>query len=240
MKDPAERLMVALDLPTADEALRMVDSLGNIVRWFKVGSQLFTACGPDIVIKIKGMGFKVFLDLKFHDIPTTVSLAGVSAAKLGVDMFNVHSMGGTRMMSKTVSGVSDFCADKGLKRPIIIAVTALTSMTGPDLNEIGIGGQAADAVKNLAGLAKNSGLDGVVASPEEVAMIKDACGEGFVVVTPGVRPVWAERDDQARAQTPFGAIRNGSDYLVVGRPILKAQHPADAAQRTLDEIAAAL
>jgi len=233
--------MVALDVPTREAALRAVESLKGAVRWFKVGKQLFTSLGPGIVKDIKNAsGAKIFLDLKFHDIPATVALAGKAAAELGVEMFNVHALGGSRMMGATVREVKAHCEQKGLPVPMMIAVTILTSMSDSDLKEIGIEATAAKMVERLAALAKQSGMDGVVASPEEARMIKTSLGAGFKVITPGVRPAWAGADDQTRIKTPFEAIKDGSDYLVVGRPILKAQEPAEGALRVIEEISEAM
>ena len=238
--DPRERLIIALDVSSMDDAMRSVDLLGGSARWFKVGSQLFTACGREVVARIKSAGFKVFLDLKFHDIPATVSLAGISAADMGVDLFNVHASGGSKMMKATMDDVSAHCAKAGKPRPSIIAVTVLTSMTSADLNEIGVPDAPEAEVIRLARLAKASGLDGVVASPLETRLIREKVGGGFLIITPGVRPTWSGKDDQSRIKTPAEAIKDGADHIVVGRPILKATNPADAAKRVLDEIATAI
>ncbi|MBI5814719.1 MAG: orotidine-5'-phosphate decarboxylase [Nitrospinae bacterium] len=235
--DPAERLMVALDVATHAEAMAAVEPLKGAVQWFKVGSQLFTACGPRIIEDIKNAsGAKIFLDLKFHDIPATVALSGKAAAGLGVDMFNMHALGGPEMMSTAVKEVTAFCASAGKTLPIIIAVTILTSMTEPELKAAGVGSTPAMMVLHLARNAKISGLDGVVASPQEARMIKEITGDDFLVVTPGVRPAWAAADDQARIMTPSAAIEEGADYIVVGRPILKAGNPKEAALRIIEEI----
>jgi orotidine-5'-phosphate decarboxylase len=238
--DPRERLIIALDTSSMDEAMRSVDLLGESARWFKVGSQLFTSCGREVVARIKSAGFKVFLDLKYHDIPATVSLAGICAADMDADLFNVHALGGAKMMKTTVDDVSTHCAKVGKPRPSIIAVTVLTSMSAADLNEIGVPDSPEQEVLRLARLAKVSGLDGVVASPLETRLIRERVGGDFIIVTPGVRPSWAGKDDQSRVKTPAEAIKEGADYIVVGRPILKAVNPADAAKRVLDEIASAL
>lgn len=238
--DPQERLIIALDTSSMDEALRSVDLLGGSARWFKVGSQLFTSCGKEVVGRIKRAGFKVFLDLKFHDIPATVSLAGMCAADMDADLFNVHALGGWKMMKTTMDEVSAHCAKAGKPRPSIIAVTVLTSMTSADLNEIGVPGSPDEEVIRLARLAKASGLDGVVASPLETRLIREKVGDGFLIVTPGVRPLWAGKDDQSRVKTPAEAIKEGADHIVVGRPILKAANPSDAAKRVLDEIVSAM
>jgi orotidine-5'-phosphate decarboxylase len=238
--DPRERLIVALDASSMDDALRAVDMLGESARWFKVGCQLFTSCGSEVVGRIKRAGFKVFLDLKFHDIPATVSLTGRCAADMDVDIFNVHALGGWKMMKTTVEDLCVHCAKAGKPRPSVIAVTVLTSMTAVDLNEIGVPDSPAEEVLRLARLAKASGLDGVVASPLETRLIRERVGDDFLIITPGVRPSWAGKDDQIRIKTPAEAIKDGADHIVVGRPILKAANPADAAKRVLDEIASAM
>lgn len=231
-----EKLMVALDVAALDEVARAVDMLADSAGWFKVGSQLFTAEGPEVVEIIKATGAKVFLDLKYHDIPNTVSLAGRAAASLGVDLFNVHALGGVGMMSAVVKEVTDHCKEQERSRPRIIAVTVLTSMKEEDLRDIGVEATAQEMALRLAALARKSGLDGVVASAHEVRAIKEKVGEDFLVVTPGVRPAWAAANDQKRVMTPAEAIREGADYLVVGRPIMKAKDPAEAARRVLEEI----
>lgn len=238
--DPRERLIIALDTSSMDDAMRSVDILGGMAGWFKVGSQLFTSCGREAVERIKRAGFKVFLDLKFHDIPATVSLSGRAAADMGVDLFNVHALGGSKMMKTTLDDLSAHCAKTGKPRPAVIAVTVLTSMSAADLNEVGAPDAPDGQVIRLARLAKASGLDGVVASPLETRLIRETVGDGFIIVTPGVRPSWAGKDDQIRVKTPAEAIQEGADHIVVGRPILKAANPADAAKRVLDEIASAI
>ncbi|VAX24419.1 Orotidine 5'-phosphate decarboxylase [hydrothermal vent metagenome] len=240
MSDAKDRLIISLDVPSRDSAMRVVESLNGSVRWVKVGSQLFTAEGPKVVADLKKAGFNVFLDLKFHDIPNTVASAGRSAVDLGVDLFNVHAMGGSAMMKKTVEELSSYCEKTRKPKPKIIAVTVLTSMNADDLKEIGFNSQPDEMVLRLARLAKESGLNGVVSSPWEVSAIKSAMGEGFLVVTPGVRPSWAVKDDQVRIKTPAEAIKEGADMLVVGRPVLKADNPADSANRIIDEINSAL
>lgn len=259
MADPRNRLILALDAPDIKEARRLLDALKGRVDWFKIGSQLYTAEGPAIVRAVKKAGAKVFLDLKFHDIPATVARACRSAMTLGVDMLNVHALGGAAMMRAAAEEVA---RAPEAERPILIAVTVLTSMGMEDLAEIGINRPEAQIdklikhdiqqteeqatrpfieyqVKHLALLAKESGLAGVVASPNEVGVIKAACGAGFITVTPGIRPGWAAADDQKRVATPAEALHSGADYLVVGRPIIAAADPAAAAERTLEEMARA-
>lgn len=239
-KDASERLIIALDVNGYDEAAKTIDALSGVAKWFKVGSQLFTSAGPKIIEKIKSADIKVFLDLKFHDIPTTVSLAGQAAVDLGVDLFNVHAFGGEQMMKKLSKDIDDYCSKNSKPRPLIVAVTVLTSMDATSLSELGLEQEPRDMVSHLASIAKISGLDGVVASPEEASEIKSKIGSEFLVITPGIRPVWASKDDQRRVKTPLEAIKAGADYLVIGRPILKAQNPVEAIDKILEEVNFAL
>jgi orotidine-5'-phosphate decarboxylase len=233
------RVIVALDVETADEAREIVVQLGNRAAGFKIGLQLFTAAGPEFVREIAA-DHRVFLDLKFHDIPNTVAKAGIEAARLGVWMFNVHASGGAEMMRETVRRVREVCEAEDLPRPLIIAVTVLTSSDANTLRETGIERAAEDQVLHLARLASECGLDGVVSSPLEVSAIKSSVGKpGFLIVTPGVRPGFATNDDQKRVMTPRRAVSEGSDYLVIGRPILQADDRASALELICDEIEAA-
>lgn len=231
------KLIVALDVETADEARRLVDSLRGIAGMFKIGSQLFTAAGPDLVLEFIKAGEKIFLDLKFHDIPNTVAAAGVEATRLGVAMFNVHAVGGSTMMRRTAAAVAECAEREGLVPPAILGVTVLTSSNDTTLEEIGVREKPDEMVARLAQLAAHSGLDGVVASAREVSLVRDAVTKpGFIVVTPGVRPAGTDNDDQARVMSPREAIAAGADYLVVGRPIIAAPDPARAAQQIIDEM----
>jgi orotidine-5'-phosphate decarboxylase len=231
------KLIVALDVETAAKAREMVNALRGIVGMFKIGSQLFTAAGPDLVREIVSSGGRVFLDLKFHDIPNTVAAAGVEATRLGVSIFNVHAAGGREMMRRTVAAVTECVHDEGLIRPQIIAVTVLTSSNQTTLTELGFSSSPADLVRRFALLAKAAGMDGVVASPHEVGLIRAAVSKpGFIIVTPGVRPAGSAHGDQSRVTTPREALAAGADYLVVGRPILTAPNPARAAQQIVDEM----
>lgn len=231
------KLVVALDVETVNEARRLAASLRGIAGMFKIGSQLFTAAGPDFVKEIVKSGEKIFLDLKFHDIPNTVAAASVEAARLGVSMFNVHASGGAAMMRRTADAVTECAAAEGLPRPAILAVTVLTSSDDATLLEIGLQEKAPAMVGRLAQLAANSGMDGVVASAREVSIVRTAVSKpGFIIVTPGVRPSGANKDDQARVMSPREAIAAGADYLVVGRPIIAATDPARAAQTILEEM----
>lgn len=230
------KIIVALDVESREKARFWVDKISDHVGFFKVGKELFTAAGPDVVKMIKESGGGVFLDLKFHDIPNTVASASVQAVRLGVDMLNVHALGGYDMMAKTAHDVKEEAHTLGVEKPILIAVTILTSMDNKGLDEAGIMTPLADEVVKLATLAKRAGLDGVVASPQEIKIIKEACGDDFVVVTPGVRPSFASLDDQKRVMTPSEAVRAGADYLVIGRPITKAKDPLHAISLIEEEL----
>lgn len=233
----ANKLIVALDVDTVEQARTLAKILSGVAGMFKIGSQLFTAAGPDFVSELVNSGEKVFLDLKFHDIPNTVAAAGREATRLGVSIFNVHAAGGSEMMKRTAETVDETAAVEGLPRPAIIAVTVLTSSNEATLAEIGFASDADAAVKRLAQLAEVSGLDGVVASPKEVAIVRAAVNRpGFIIVTPGVRPAGSTTDDQKRVATPREAVAAGADYIVVGRPIIQAKDPARAAQDVIDEI----
>ena len=235
----ANKLIVALDVVTYHKALELVNALRGIVGMFKIGSQLFTAAGPHLVREIVKSGKRVFLDLKFHDIPNTVAAAGVEATRLGVSIFNVHAAGGSEMMRRTVEAVTKCVDDEGCARPSIIAVTVLTSADHKVLTEVGLDANPADQVRRLALLAEAAGMDGVVASPHEIRLIKAAAkNPAFIVVTPGVRPEGSAFGDQSRVMTPREAILAGADYLVVGRPILAAQDPARAAEQIIHEMGA--
>jgi orotidine-5'-phosphate decarboxylase len=225
------RILVALDVPSAADALSLADTLRGAVGGFKVGSQLFTAAGPDIVRKLVDRGDSVFLDLKVHDIPNTVAGAIRSSAQLGVWMVNVHASGGRPMM-EAARKAADERRPPGRHRPLVIAVTVLTSLDAETLASVGISASPLEQVVRLAELAKAAGLDGVVASPQETAAIRKACGPAFVIVTPGIRggSAAAARDDQQRTMSPAEAIAAGSSYLVVGRPITAAPDPREAAR----------
>lgn len=214
------RVIVALDYPSADAALALVERLDPARCRVKVGKELFTRAGPDLVRRLVDGGFDVFLDLKYHDIPNTVAGACAAAADLGVWMVNVHALGGRAMMEAARKAL-----EAGGRRPLLIAVTVLTSHSEADIAEIGLAGSPMENVQRLAALAQGSGLDGVVCSPREVGTLREAHGEGFRLVTPGIRPSGAALGDQKRVMTPRDAIRSGSDYLVIGRPITGADDP---------------
>lgn len=238
MVDAKSRLIVALDVPSKDECLRIVESIGEFVGMFKIGLELFTSCGPELFKEMKAHGVSVFFDGKFHDIPNTVAQASRAATLHGVDMFNVHASGGARMLKAASDAVTKGTADANLQaKPILIAVTVLTSTSESELkNELGVSAPMEQQVVALAKLAQDNGVDGVVASAREVAAIRKACGNDFVIVTPGIRPSWAGADDQARIVTPADAMRNGSSYIVVGRPITQANDRRDAAKRIVEEM----
>ncbi len=225
-----ERLIVALDVDDLEQAAELVRQLAGEVGMFKIGKQLFTHAGPQAVRQIQELGGEIFLDLKFHDIPNTVAKAAIEATRLGVKMFNVHASGSLEMMRLTAKEVRRVCRQQKLRKPIMLAVTVLTSLNQDDLQRVGVERKVADQVVRLALLTKEAGMDGVVASPHEVADIRDACGRRFVIVTPGIRPSDGNRDDQQRIMTPQNAVRGGVDYIVVGRPIIEAKDPVAAAR----------
>jgi orotidine-5'-phosphate decarboxylase len=231
-----ERLIVALDVDDLDQAKELVCLLAGEIGMFKVGKQLFTHAGPQAVRMIQELGGETFLDLKFHDIPNTVAKAAIEATRLGVKMFNVHASGSLEMMRTTVREVERVSRQQKLRRPIMLAVTVLTSLDQEDLQRVGVTYKVADQVVRLALLTKVAGMDGVVASPHEVADIRAACGRQFVIVTPGIRPADANRDDQQRVMTPGDAVAAGVDYIVVGRPILEAKDPVKAARAIVAEM----
>ena len=235
-----ERLILALDVQEHDYALEIVDKYSEYVNIFKVGLELFTSCGPKIVEDIKERGKKVFLDLKFHDIPNTVSKAALSATRLGVYMFNLHASGGLEMMKRCKDSVVEVCLKENIDRPRILAVTVLTSLSRDILkDELGIQYGLRTHVRHLSALALKAGLDGVVASAREVEIIRNHCGKEFLIVTPGIRPSWTPPDDQKRTMTPQDAIREGSDYLVIGRAVMQQPDPLKAIELISLEILSA-
>ena len=224
-------ILVALDVESAAKAIALADLLRGTVGGYKIGKQLFTAAGPAMVRELTSRGDRVFLDLKFHDIPNTVAGAVQSAVATGAWMVNVHATGGSAMMKAAAEAATKTAASLGRPRPLVIGVTVLTSMTDTVLHEIGVARPMLDQVVHLARLAKASGLDGVVASPQETRAIRDACGKDFQIVTPGIRPADQQgTDDQARTLTPAEAISAGATYLVIGRPITSAPNPRQAAE----------
>jgi orotidine-5'-phosphate decarboxylase len=225
------RILVALDVESAAAALSAADALRGSVAGFKVGKQLFTAEGPAVVRALAERGDRVFLDLKFHDIPNTVAGAVASAVSTGAWMVNVHASGGRKMMQAAAEAAAHAAARTGRQRPLVIGVTVLTSLDQAQLAETGVSRGVVDQVIHLARLAQDAGLDGVVASPQEIAAIRRACGPDFVIVTPGIRPANGQlrKDDQARTMTPAEAVAAGASYLVIGRPITAAGDPRAAA-----------
>lgn len=217
------RIIIALDYADPAQALDLVSGLSPRYCRLKVGKELFTRAGPVVVDKLVSQGFDVFLDLKFHDIAHTVAQACAAAADLGVWMVNVHALGGRKMMEAARAAI-----DSASHHPHLIGVTVLTSLDGQDLREIGLPGTPYENVLRLAALAKLSGLDGVVCSPQEVEDVRQTQGAGFCLVTPGIRPQGAQLNDQRRVMTPADALRNGADYLVIGRPITAAEDPLSA------------
>jgi len=230
-RDRRDGLIVALDFASAEEARRTVQLLGSTVTTYKIGKQLFTAAGPALVSELVAGGHKVFLDLKFHDIPNTVGAAVRSAAALGVSMLTVHASGGLKMLL-----AANEAAVSASQPPLVLAVTVLTSLSDEDLAEIGVSRRVLDQVLRLAALARGAGCGGVVASPLETRALRQELGSGFAIVTPGVRPKGEDRGDQARVATPAEAIAAGATHVVVGRPITHATDPVAAATNILKEI----
>ncbi|NTV48663.1 MAG: orotidine-5'-phosphate decarboxylase [Geobacteraceae bacterium] len=234
IEEARKKIIFALDVHGLDDIDRWAEALTGKVGMFKVGKELFTSCGPAAVKAVQKHGGQVFLDLKYHDIPNTVANAMCEAARLGVQLANLHALGGAEMMGTAVSAVHKEFSDA--ERPRLLAVTILTSSTVETLRQIGIEHSIQDMVVRLARLAKSSGMDGVVASPLEIGLIREACGPDFLIVTPGVRPSFASADDQKRIMTPAEAVSSGADYLVIGRPIAKAADPVQAAECIANEI----
>lgn len=233
--EATSKIMVALDYANAAEAERLIEQLDGIPCYLKVGMQLYYAAGPAFVEGLKKRNFSVFLDLKMHDIPNTVKGGAASITSLGVDMFNVHAAGGRAMMEAALEGVASVSSSN--QRPTVIAVTQLTSTSQAVMNEeIGIAGKVEDAVIAYAKLTKAAGLDGVVASPSEVIAIKAACGQAFQTITPGIRPAGAALNDQSRIMTPSDALRQGTDYMVIGRPITAAPDPRASIESIIKEL----
>jgi orotidine-5'-phosphate decarboxylase len=232
-----DRIIVALDVDSAAEAREIARELQGRVGAFKVGLQLFTVAGPEFVRELVSSAVNVFLDLKFHDIPNTVAKASIEAARLGVWMFNVHASGGSEMMRQAVDEVTDACNLENLRRPLIIGVTVLTSSDRAVMTEIGVEHGVENQVVRLAQLADASGLDGVVASAQEVASIRTAVPNSkFLTITPGIRPISATQDDQKRVTTLGQGLAKGSDYVVIGRPITRATDRIEALEQIVSEI----
>ena len=234
--DARDRSICALDFPTFDEAKALVEELGDAVTFYKVGMELFYGAGPDIIRYLKEKDKKVFLDLKLQDIPNTVAHSLAVLTRLGADIMNVHAVGGSKMMAEGMKAVKEAAAELGRPAPKLIAVTVLTSMDEAQWKPLNYARPIGEEVLDLAALTKESGLDGVVASPREAAGIRERCGKDFLIVTPGVRPAWAASNDQSRIATPAAAIGNGSTHLVVGRPITRADNKQEAVRKILEEM----
>jgi len=231
MLQARDRLIVALDVSSASEARQIVQTIGEAAITYKIGKQLFTAEGPQVVRDLVSSGRKVFLDLKFHDIPNTVAGAVNSATELGVSMMTVHASGGSKMLKAAVEA-----AEQSKAKPMILAVTVLTSLSDPDLTELGVGANVETQVLRLGALARAAGCGGLVASAQEIKKLRQELGEGFAIVTPGIRSAGSAAGDQARVASPQAAIAAGATYLVVGRPILDAPNPANAAEEIVRDI----
>ena len=236
-----DKLILALDVESADRALDLFVQLRDTVGIFKIGSRLFTAAGPTIVRAMVEKGGRIFLDLKFHDIPNTVATAGVEATRLGVSIFNVHASGGVEMMKRTAEAVAETAERERLMKPKVIAVTLLTSLNQASMEQLGINDKPPTVVARLTRLAADCGLDGVVASPQEIGIIRETvANRDFLIVIPGIRSSADETQDQRRTLNAAEAIRAGADYLVVGRPILNAEDPPGAARKIVEDIDAAM
>jgi orotidine-5'-phosphate decarboxylase len=224
-----DQIIVALDLPSVDAARNLISVLGDNVAWYKIGQQLFTLGGPAFVQEVKASGAKIFLDLKFHDIPNTVQHAVESSCALGIDMLTIHLSGGTEMCHAAVKG-------RGTNPAILLGVTVLTSHTDATLAEVGVNRSVTEQVVSLAAIAKATGVTGLVASPLELEPLRNQLGKSLVIVTPGVRPTWSGAQDQKRFTTPAEALKLGADYLVIGRPITAAPDPKAAFSRLISEL----
>lgn len=236
-----DKLILALDVDNIEEARSLIKELKEYIGVFKIGLQLFTSIGPDIINMAHDEGVKIFFDGKFNDIPNTVAQASSNLIKMGVSFFNIHISGGSKMITATVKLAHDTAKRRNLPAPIILGVTVLSSINQDILTEeLGITDEIDDYVVYLAKMAHENGLSGVVASVREAEKIRHACGKDFVILCPGIRPSWAEINDQQRIATPADAIKAGADYMVIGRPILAASNRIDAAKMIIDEIQEAL
>ncbi len=234
--DGAGKIIVALDVDSAVEACELVRQLAPPLNYFKVGSRLFVACGPSIIEVLKELGARIFLDLKFHDIPNTVAEAAEVATRHSVDMFNVHLSGGREMAKAAVDRATATAKKLNLPRPLVLGVTVLSSMNEEMLQDGGVSRSLDEHVVELTRMGLSCGLDGVIASPREAVLLRERCGGDFLIVTPGVRPTWAAKDDQQRILTPNQALQAGASYLVIGRPIIKHPSPRQAAELIVAEI----
>lgn len=231
-----EKIIVALDVNNISELEKLVDKLRSVVKIFKIGSELFTSCGFEAIDVVRRKGGKVFLDLKFHDIPNTVMKASRAISRQGVHMFTVHTLGGLDMMKQAVEASCEEALRLKTHPPLVLGVTVLTSLNAGDMPLVGIQGSVSDEVLRLAKLAEKAGLSGVIASPKELPLLRKNLRKDFLIVTPGVRPLWSQKNDQERISTPKEAIENGADYLVIGRPITAEEDPRVAAEKIINEI----
>jgi orotidine-5'-phosphate decarboxylase len=233
--DPRTKIIIALDVKNKKEAIAVVSGLKD-ARTFKVGLELFTAEGPELFKKLKILRKDIFLDLKLHDIPNTVAGAVRSAVRHGVQMMTIHTSGGRDMMARAAEAARETAEAEKVEQPLLLGVTILTSLKSAELDEVGMTSDVAGQVLRLARLAKSAGMDGVVCSPQEIEMIRKELGRDLLIVTPGIRPSWAAAQDQKRIMTPAEAVKNGADYLVIGRPITEAASPQDAFARIVEEL----
>ncbi|MGQ9802025.1 MAG: orotidine-5'-phosphate decarboxylase [Candidatus Saccharicenans sp.] len=238
-KDMARRIIIALDVKNREEARSVLESLPE-ARIFKVGLELYTAEGPAMLDLVKGYGKEVFLDLKLHDIPNTVAGAIRSAVRHGVSMLTLHASGGREMMQKAVEAARETATKENKPLPLLLGVTVLTSLKDSDLQEIGFSSDSKNQVLRLAGLAVEAGIEGLVCSPQELEPLRASLGEKLRIITPGIRPAWAEAQDQKRIMTPGEAVKKGADFLVIGRPITQAPVPREAFNRVVEELQAAV
>ncbi|MBN1521036.1 MAG: orotidine-5'-phosphate decarboxylase [Candidatus Aureabacteria bacterium] len=235
--EASEKIIIALDFPEEERALNLVDILGSFCRIYKVGSELFASAGSKIIEKLRSRGKDVFLDLKFHDIPNTVGRVSRLSTQLGVRIFNVHAFGGSQMMKAAKEESLKAAEMAGQDSPLVLAVTILTSLTSDVLvDELKILSTVENQTIHFARLAQDSGLDGVVCSPFEIEGVREACGEKFVVLTPGIRPKWAAANDQKRFKTPVEAVKEGADFIVVGRPVTQSENPRESMDKIIREI----
>ena len=236
MMQADKRLIVAIDVHSMDKVQQLVESLGDCVTYYKVGMELFYSVGSQVITYLRGQGKEVFLDLKLHDIPNTVGQGLATLTGLGVSMLNVHASGGPAMMKAGAEAVKKKAHEMGIEPPKLIAVTVLTSINPVEWSALGYDLDLSKQVVHLAKLAQSAGLDGVVASPQEAEAIRVACGDEFIIVTPGIRPSGAAINDQSRIATPAGALKNGAHHLVIGRPITAVENPRQAVQAILKEM----
>ena len=240
IKSPHEYIFIPLDTPNLDQALKIANGLRGLIGGVKIGKEFFTALGPAGVKQIKALGIKLFIDLKFHDIPNTVAGAVRSAIHLEPAILNVHAQGGRSMLMAARDATAEESSKTGISPPLLLGVTVLTSIGDRDLKDVGVNDTVMDQVKRLATLCQETGLDGVVCSAREISALRIICGPEFKLLTPGIRPNWAANDDQKRIVTPGEAIKLGADYLVIGRPIYGANDPVSAANKIIVEIEAAI